>query len=351
MKKLILIFFSVLLFLNVNSQNFPFGPIYCDSVDITLDTPSSYNQISFSSNWILTTPHNNGTLSPYFATFSPLGSLIAEDSSFNHNVLNMTSLGTSYDTIVTCFTVAGLDSLPNTPMGTLSWSCGVDMNGNLIYCDTFAWDGSIWNLITAPAPPASWNCDPNIGCYDPGNGLGQYSTYTACDTSCSSNNWNWSNFTICDSLEVLIISSTTDSVTLGTNLSSLPYSGPVSYDWTLFDPANAGGNNIFGTTVSTIANPTVGVNPLDTTLYFLTLQLVDSTGITWNCIYPFVVYWDNNQWIALKTSNPTSINEIGNIDKKLIKVVDLLGRETEIEKNKVLFYIYDDGSVDKKIIR
>jgi len=83
----------------------------------------------------------------------------------------------------------------------------------------------------------------------------------------------------------------------------------------------------------------------------LTLQLVDSTGITWNCIYPFVVYWDNNQWIALKTSNPTSINEIGNIDKKLVKVVDLLGRETEIEINKVLFYIYDDGSVDKKIIR
>ena len=351
MKKLILTIFSLLVFLNVNSQNFPFGPIACDSVDITLDTLSSYNQISFSSNWILTTPHNNGTLSPYFATFSPLGSLIAEDSLFNHNVLNMTSLGTSYDTIVTCFTVAGLDSLPNTPMGTLSWSCGVDMNGNLIYCDTFAWDGSIWNLITAPLPPATWDCDPNIGCYDPGNGLGQYSTYAACDTSCSSNNWNWSNFTICDSLEVLILNSTPDSVTLGTNLSSLPYSGPASYDWTLFDPASAGGNNIFGTTVSTIANPTFGVNPLDTTLYFLTLQLVDSTGITWNCIYPFVVYWDNNQWIALKTSNPTSINEIGNIDKKLVKVVDLLGRETEIEINKLLFYIYDDGSVDNKIIR
>ena len=64
-----------------------------------------------------------------------------------------------------------------------------------------------------------------------------------------------------------------------------------------------------------------------------------------------MVYWDNNLWIALKTSNPTSINEIGNTDKKLVKVVDLLGRETEVERNKVLLYIYDDGSVDKKIIR
>ena len=34
-----------------------------------------------------------------------------------------------------------------------------------------------------------------------------------------------------------------------------------------------------------------------------------------------------------------------------IKVVDLLGKETKIKKNKVLLYIYDDGSVDKKIIR
>ena len=64
-----------------------------------------------------------------------------------------------------------------------------------------------------------------------------------------------------------------------------------------------------------------------------------------------MVFWDSSQWIALKTSNPTSINENANIDKKLVKVVDLLGRETEIEKNKVLFYIYDDGSVDKRIIR
>ena len=64
-----------------------------------------------------------------------------------------------------------------------------------------------------------------------------------------------------------------------------------------------------------------------------------------------MVFWDNSQWIALKTSNPTSINETANIDKKLVKVVDLLGKETEIKKNKVLFYIYDDGSVDKRIIR
>ena len=348
MKKNLLLSTLALLIFSAQAQ---ITVVPCDSIDITVDPNSTHSQPSFSSNWIQSSVYNNGTLSPYFVTSSLSGILLSEDSAFTHNVFNMSPSGSYYDTIVTCFTVEGLDSLPNTPIGTLTWSCGVDISGNLIYCETFAWDGLVWNLITTPAPTPSWDCGPNVGCYDPGNGLGQYSSYAACDTSCSSNNWSWNNFTICDSLEVLVLNSTLDSVTLGTNLSSLPYSGPVSYDWTLFDPANAGGNNLFGTTVSTIASPTFGVNQLDTTLYFLTIQLVDSTGMTWNCIYPFIVFWDNSQWITLKTSNPTSINENVNIDKKLVKVVDLLGKETEIEKNKVLFYLYDDGSVDKRIIK
>ena len=37
-------------------------------------------------------------------------------------------------------------------------------------------------------------------------------------------------------------------------------------------------------------------------------------------------------------------------DKKLIKSIDLLGRVTHNQYNSVLFYIYDDGTVEKKII-
>ena len=48
-------------------------------------------------------------------------------------------------------------------------------------------------------------------------------------------------------------------------------------------------------------------------------------------------------------SGTTAINEhISN--KELIKVTDILGRETKGTKNEPLFYIYDDGTVDKKII-
>ena len=36
--------------------------------------------------------------------------------------------------------------------------------------------------------------------------------------------------------------------------------------------------------------------------------------------------------------------------KELLKVTDLLGRETNGTKNEILFYIYDDGTVEKRII-
>ena len=37
-------------------------------------------------------------------------------------------------------------------------------------------------------------------------------------------------------------------------------------------------------------------------------------------------------------------------NKKLLKITDLLGRETKSFKNDVLFYIYDDGTVEKRIV-
>ena len=46
---------------------------------------------------------------------------------------------------------------------------------------------------------------------------------------------------------------------------------------------------------------------------------------------------------------PTSIQEYTN-NIKILKVTDLFGRENSGDKNKPLFYIYDDGTVEKKII-
>ena len=46
----------------------------------------------------------------------------------------------------------------------------------------------------------------------------------------------------------------------------------------------------------------------------------------------------------------TGISEIVNNKSNLIKITDMLGQETPYRKNTPLFYIYDDGTVEKKII-
>ena len=49
--------------------------------------------------------------------------------------------------------------------------------------------------------------------------------------------------------------------------------------------------------------------------------------------------------------NPVDIEEYNsNNNRKLIRIVDLLGRTTEFKKGAVLFYQYSDGSVEKKLV-
>ena len=55
------------------------------------------------------------------------------------------------------------------------------------------------------------------------------------------------------------------------------------------------------------------------------------------CIYPFYI------------TSTTSIEE-ESINKELLNAIDILGRDIEERKNTPLFYIYDDGTVEKKMI-
>ena len=65
-------------------------------------------------------------------------------------------------------------------------------------------------------------------------------------------------------------------------------------------------------------------------------------------IWQFVSRYDLNGLIGCITTS-ISENNGQNDNKKLIKIVDLLGRESKDLKNQPLFYIYDDGTVEKKI--
>ena len=51
------------------------------------------------------------------------------------------------------------------------------------------------------------------------------------------------------------------------------------------------------------------------------------------------------------TSTPqTSVEELQDSNLKLVKILDVLGREVTPSKNTPLFYIYENGKVEKKLI-
>ena len=68
----------------------------------------------------------------------------------------------------------------------------------------------------------------------------------------------------------------------------------------------------------------------------------------------FVIGIDNieviEQSVISNVNDEISDRLITNSNNRFIKMTDLLGREIKEKKNQPLFYIYDDGTVEKKII-
>ena len=66
--------------------------------------------------------------------------------------------------------------------------------------------------------------------------------------------------------------------------------------------------------------------------------LFDSfTTLTTNCNYT-------------NPCNLTTSIQVHTTNKELLRTIDVLGRETKGKKNEPLFYIYDDGTVEKRIV-
>ena len=59
---------------------------------------------------------------------------------------------------------------------------------------------------------------------------------------------------------------------------------------------------------------------------------------------------DTTDVVTLTVVNNVGIGELNNTPKQLIKIVDVLGRKTPFNPNTTLLYIYDDGTVERKMI-
>jgi len=85
---------------------------------------------------------------------------------------------------------------------------------------------------------------------------------------------------------------------------------------------------------------------------------VNNSNLT--CINVDDTAWSNANWTTIdflfdsqhyfSNNCPPSTIEEYTTNKELLKVTDLLGRKTKGTKNEVLFYIYDDGTVEKRIV-
>jgi len=91
-------------------------------------------------------------------------------------------------------------------------------------------------------------------------------------------------------------------------------------------------------------------------ILFYHIRLTDNPNLT--CITVDDSLWSANNWTIGGNIDPqhyfsnncsgTGIEEHAT-NKELIKITDLLGRETN-QTNQPLFYIYDDGTVEKRIV-
>jgi plastocyanin len=93
-----------------------------------------------------------------------------------------------------------------------------------------------------------------------------------------------------------------------------------------------------------------GITPLlcGAASYEINLHCIEVDDITWA-----YANWQSSidtvhQYFSTNCTPPSGIQE-HTINKELLKVTDLLGRETK-QTNQPIFYIYDDGTVEKRII-
>ena len=242
-----------------------------------------------------------------------------------------------------CLTVTFFDS-------TIMNSC------TSIYCDS---------ILVGNAPPTSWDCTPATGCYDPGTGLGQYTSLSACQIACSiTPSWDcgpagcydpgtgfgqYTTLASCQSNCVISASNYCDSMTASGSQSQI-----------IMEVNNI--NTIIDYWVTTAPDGTILQEDSITNIH--TLYNSNPLGLPYDTIITCITYfgngvapyttccvtwvWNGSYWA--KMGSVTSIGEINSSNKKLIKLVDVLGRETSINSNQTLFFIYDDGTIEKRHI-
>ena len=103
-------------------------------------------------------------------------------------------------------------------------------------------------------------------------------------------------------------------------------------------------------------DPLIGPNAGSGEVGKKTLSWLQTFLLGDTCFCPFLLDTPNNASIYMNNLNCTEINVStynleNNSEKKLVKIIDVFGREVRPKKNMILFCIYNDQSVKKIIIK
>ena len=100
--------------------------------------------------------------------------------------------------------------------------------------------------------------------------------------------------------------------------------------------------------VDTGMQVTLPLNQLDTFVVCLNITYSFLGGVVVNnCTICDTFMFDGISWLLMSMRQPTAIQE-QNQNKTILKVTDVLGRESKSQPNVPLFYRCDDGTVEKK---
>tara|TARA_B100001057_G_scaffold145956_1_gene145950 strand:- start:28 stop:1095 length:1068 start_codon:yes stop_codon:yes gene_type:complete len=355
MKNFIIFTFFLFYFSNINAQcqaNFS----YTQNGPTTYFTDLSTINQSWSTNYSVTWEWDFGDGTPISTMQNPMHTYV------NNGIYTPCLTVIYFDSVVinTCISVY-CDSILIGNGPAASWDCapsGCFDPGNGI--------GQYNSLSACQAACTilpSWDCNPNtFGCYDPGNGFGQYPSLSACQIACGTQSWDCSPSGCFDPGNGLgtYTSLSACQVACVTNSSSLCDSIIVSGSQTQLSMQVNNINSIIDYWISSATDGTIlGEDSMwNTHLVYNSFTLpydTITTCITYmssngyvTCCVSFI--WDSSLGIWAKIGLPTSTIE-NQKERELVKVIDFLGKENKFRKNKILFYIYDDGSVEKKLFK
>ena len=201
-----------------------------------------------------------------------------------------------------------------------------------IFTYTSAIDSLTGQIIPCTTPIPSWDCTTG-GCIDPGTGLGQFATQANCQSMCINiaPSWDCINGTCIDPGTGL---GAYNSLGVCNSACAITPSWDCITGQGCIDPGTGQGSY----------NSLVACNS------------VCATTPSWDCD-GMGTCTDPGTGAGMYASQAACDNacivsgvEEQTTNKTLLKITDLLGRETKDSKNDVLFYIYDDGTVEKRVV-